>query len=450
MANFDPELIPPPSPRAVTRGKFFLYFFAILLIVGGSWLAQQPKVQATIIDWPRHSLWENIKILTTGDYKPLQGEAEGRINFLLLGQGGSKHDGPLLTDTIMIASLKPASGEVALLSIPRDLVVPIPNLGYRKINSANAIGEETGSGDGVKFTSQIISKALDIPIHYYVRLDFSGFAKAIDSIGGVPVEVKKGFTDSEYPSENNGTITISFEPGWQMMSGERALEFVRSRHGNNGEGSDFARAKRQQQLLFALKNKLLSPATFLNPTLTIKLYRSLSQALETNLDAQAAVRIAHILKSIDSQKIVHRVLDTSPGGLLHETIGLDGAYLLEPNVADYSELKKAAANIFDINSVAQENAKIIIENGTNQAGLAEATAQSLETQGFTIVEFKNATKRDFPSTLIYDYTSGSKTISRAILETLFHTKTTNLERGTADTNIDFRIIIGADRAIPKP
>ncbi len=443
----NPDLILSPSGAQAARGKFFFYALVILVAVVFVWLGRQPHVQATILDWPNHSLWENVKRLVGGSDKKLQGEDEDRINFLLLGQGGALHDGPYLTDTIILASLKPSTNQVALLSIPRDLSVEVPGHGFRKINSVNAFGEEAGPGKGAELATQVVGKIFNLPIHYYVRLEFNGFSKLIDQVGGVGVNVQHGFTDPEYPDNDDGYQTVTFNPGWQTMNGERALEYVRSRHGSNGEGSDFARSKRQEQVLLALKEKLLSPSTFLNPALVIKLYRTVSESLTTNLAADEAVQLAHLARKVSQENITSRVLDANPGGLLHETTGVDNAYLLLPNAGDYSELRALAQNLFEINRVEAEGAKVELQNGTPTTGLGEATALSLKAQGFNVVNVSNAAHQDFPHTLLYDYTGGGKTLTRGVLESLFHTQAVSLERGSSEP--DFRIILGADYVKPK-
>lgn len=204
MTTLNPQTILPPSAPAVTRGKFFLYALIIITFLGGGWLLQQPRVQVTIVEWNKYSLWENVKRLAGSEDLLLKGENEGRINFLILGQGGVVHDGPYLTDTIILASIKPDTKQVALLSLPRDLVVNIPSWGFKKINSANAYGEEKGTGQGAVLATEVVNKLVNLPIHYYIRLDFDGFKKIIDQIGGVSINIERSFTDNQFPTEKNG------------------------------------------------------------------------------------------------------------------------------------------------------------------------------------------------------------------------------------------------------
>jgi len=210
--------------------------------------------------------FEQIKHLLINPEKEIKGESDDRLNMLLIGIGGAGHPGSYLADTIIVASLKPSTKEVAFISIPRDLYVEIPDYGWRKINNAFAFGHGPDyPGGGEALLKEIVEDVTGLPIHYYARLDFEGFRKAIDDVGGIDIYVENSFTDYEYPDYNYGYQTISFKKGWEHMSGERALQFVRSRHGTSGEGSDFARSKRQQKVLFAVKERIFSINTFINP-----------------------------------------------------------------------------------------------------------------------------------------------------------------------------------------
>lgn len=429
------------------RGKFFLYFLLIILSVTAVWFIRQPRVQATIIDWPNHSLWDNVKRLVGADEKVLRGEAEGRINFLLLGQGGPGHSGPYLTDTIILASLDVKTKSIGLMSIPRDLAAKIPGYGFRKINNANAFGEQAGPGQGSQLSKQVVADTFGIPIHYYARLDFSGFVSIVNSLGGLPVNVEKSFVDNQFPASEDGPVkSIRFEAGWQLMSGETALDFVRSRHGTNDQGSDFARAKRQQLILLALKQKLLSPATFLNPRLAINLYKTFNASVDTDISAQEAVKLAHLLKDISADNIRHVVLDNSPTGYLKDSLGNEGAYLLVPKSGNYNDLKTLAQNLLENPELNTEKATLHLENGTGVTGLAETVADKLKLLGWDKIDFANAAKSDFQSSLLYDYTKGAKPVSRQNLEKYF-----NLIAAAPDANdpnneqYDFKLILGRDQ-----
>jgi len=196
----------------------------------------------------------------------------GRTNIVFLGVGGPGHEAPDLTDTIIFASVHLDSGKITLLTIPRDLWVPTMQ---SKINTAYHYGElrRPGSG-GITLAKASVSEVLGVPVHYAVVLNFSTFVQFIDHFGGLDVQVPVSFTDPRYPipgRENDlcggdpETLcryeTISFSQGLQHMNGDTALKFVRSRHADNDEGTDYARSRRQTEVIRALRSKLLSLAT---------------------------------------------------------------------------------------------------------------------------------------------------------------------------------------------
>lgn len=218
----------------------------------------------------------------------------GRTNILLLGIGGEGHEGSDLTDTIIIVSFDLAKKTVTLISIPRDLWSDDIQ---DKINSAYHYGEEKEEGGGLSLAASAIERIVGIPIHYSMVIDFSQFEKLIDYIGGIDVVVPVGFTDTTYPvvgKENDlceGDIsyacryqTVTFAEGLQHMDGKRALMYVRSRHADGEEGNDFARGRRQQDVLVAIKTKIFTLQPWYHPELSAALFEFFDNATKTNLD----------------------------------------------------------------------------------------------------------------------------------------------------------------------
>lgn len=403
------------------------------------------------------------RLMSSPDRK-LQGEESDRVNILLLGMGGEGHEGPFLTDTIMVASVKPSENKVALLSIPRDLLVPLPKVGWRKINSANAFGELDSPGRGADYTRTVLEGLLGIDIPYYVRVDFDGFRSVIDSVGGVDIHVDRKFTDHTYPTKNYGVQMVSFKEGWQTMSGDDALKFARSRHGSNGEGSDFARAKRQQKVITALKDKLLSVKTFRNPSTVANTMAALQSNIATNLQLGEILRLARVAQEIDRAGIMHKIVDNSAGSpLVDSTYG--GAYVLVPRNDDWSGLRTLAADIFTsakpeaappappvaAEAPAQAAAKLAkarveIQNGTGKSGQARVTATSLANAGFQVVKIGNADSFTYADSVIYDLTKGSRADDLEKLKNALGAAVTRktLPKGLADSTggVDFLVIIG--------
>ena len=351
--------------------------------------------------------------VSSGD-RMLKGEESDRINFLLLGIGGKGHDGPELSDTIIFGALQPSGGRVGLLSIPRDLAIPIPGYGWRKINHANYFGELEDPGRGAAYAANVIGDVLDQEMHYYVKVDFSGFEEFINALGGVEVYVERAFADTLYPTNDHFTKVVRFEEGWQHMDGETALVFARSRHGNNGEGSDFARSRRQQKILLSVKDKVFAASTFLNPKRVSDLVGTIRDNVETNLTTWEILRLSRWGGALKAEDVAHAVLDSGEESPLYET-DLNGAYVLLPDNDNWSGVRTLAANIlYDDPSTAPlvqgaapaSLVRLRIENGTSVNGLAFRTSQLLEGQGFEIVSLANASARDWDHTIIYDLSEG--------------------------------------------
>ncbi len=431
------------------RKKLFWLFFiiiGILFIVGCNTyrnysLAQWPN-EVTSYDLktlqPKNvGILQTVRNFIFHSDNILEGQKDDRINILLLGIGGAGHDGPYLSDTNIILSIKPSTNEVAMISIPRDLGVNIEKHGIRKINSADSFGEAQAAGSGGEFARQVFAKTFGMDIPYYARVDFSAFQEIVDEVGGVTVNVPRTFVDYEFPGPNFSYRTLNFEAGVQNMNGERALDFARSRHGNNGEGSDFARSRRQQLMISALKEKLLSVGTYTNPVLVQNILQSLSSHITTNLNFGQMMYLANLAKDAD-KNIKMLVLDNSETGYLKSYIADSGAYLLTPRTGSFDDINLAIQNVFDnthakiAQNLSAENksifptGKIQILNGTWRAGLAAKYQQDLQEKGFSTLPAANSPKRPIDATTIYVVNSK---ISNDILLALQKEITARIEKG---------------------
>ncbi len=260
-----------------------------------------------------------------------------RLNILLLGVGGENHDGPNLTDTIIVASISPQNDKVTLISLPRDFWVPDLRA---KINTAYTYGEEKKEGGGITLIQAVIEKITGLPIDYTLKIDFSGFVKAVDLLGGLEVEVERSFDDYEYPldgKENDpcdhseeelealATASsqleafpcryehIHFDKGIQHMDGTTALKFVRSRHAKGDEGSDFARSKRQEKIIKAFKDKAFSLQMFLNPGKFLDLYDVLKESIDTNIKEDEFDDFIRLMQKLQKAEIKSIAIDTGDG-----------------------------------------------------------------------------------------------------------------------------------------
>lgn len=442
------------------RGVLLTGLMLLLCILGGtavfSYYASQDENSGISHAWSSVSSltkFANFNHFTGGFGKQLNGEDE-RINILALGIGGAGHEGPQLADSLMLISIDPKQKQIALFSIPRDLVVSMEEYGIRKINNANAFGEEQQVGWGGEFTRRILEKTFDVPIQYYIRIDFAGFAKIIDAVGGVTVTVDHTFTDYRYPTLNKKYQTVSFQAGEQQMDGSTALMFARSRHSPmNNEGSDFARGKRQQKVLLALKNKITSREILLNPSKLSELLTLAKDNIITNVASWEVARFLSLMKDFDLSSIISVSFDDSPQGLLASSISPEGAYILEPQDGTFQKIREKVKTIFanldraNLNTLNAEHPVVSIKNGTAVEGLAMQTAKYLQTQGFIADFIGNASTRNASQTTIYDFTEGKKPESLRYLQGRFPKSTVSVTPTEERTNIpgsDFLIILGLD------
>lgn len=173
------------------------------------------------------------------------------LYILVLGVDRRAAGGDQNADVIIIAHLDLMTKRMAAVSLPRDLLVDIPEIGPDKINGSFNYGVLARPDDpvaGVVKVRDTIESLFGVPIDNYVLLDFHGFEDVVDSVGGVDINVPDAIHDEEYPTEDYGIEVVDFDPGMQHMNGDRALKYVRTRHGDSDDG----RRARQQQVLLAL------------------------------------------------------------------------------------------------------------------------------------------------------------------------------------------------------
>lgn len=385
----------------------------------------------------------------------LKGEGDGRINILLFGKGGPGHDGPDLTDTMLVFSIDPVNHTAALLSVPRDLWVNVSGYGDMKINAAypNAKYHITDSDPsasqradhtGITVAEQTVEQVLGIPIDYYAMVDFSGFQQAIDTVNGINVNVPEQLYDPTMAWQNNWNPILAHK-GAQKMNGNKALLYARSRE----TSSDFARTQRQRQIIVALEKKVFSIGTFSDPLKLAKLADEFGSHAETDMSIHDATRLYQILKGIDTSRTGSIGL-TDPG---HDLLTTDavGNQSVDRPIAGffrYSAIHNYVRNALKDGYIAKENAGIEVVNGTTKAGVATAEAKVLRSYGYRIAKVIDIPKKSpLKATQLIDLTKGSKKYTSHYLENRFHVATTKtlppgIRAHTATFKADFVIILG--------
>lgn len=402
----------------------------------------------------------------------LQGQTEGRTNFLIMGKGGAGHPGGQLTDTVIFASYRWSDQKMALISIPRDLYVPIAQGGGKnKINSAYAYGVQNFKDNpnaGPEITSQTVSGVLDQPVHYWTVVDFVGFKKLVDALDGITVNVEQAIDDPYYPAEyfkedkyvkteDYERFTIS--AGVQKMDGETALKFARSRETT----SDFDRAKRQQQVIAAIKEKALSVGVLANPKKVVEMLGVLGDHIRTNLSVAEMESLVSLARGLDTSKMITRVLDNKDDGFL--TNLSDGGYYLVPKDGNFKSIQEYVRNIFDENLVVaqkmpapqtpspaepagqvlgaiSEKVLVTIQNATGQPGTAKQFSELLAGAGFTIYGLTTAPE-PLNKTLIYVYAIDEDVqITQNLQNALPQARI--IRYPDPESPVDYRIILGQD------
>ena len=256
-----------------------------------------------------------------------------RVNILLLGVDRRPQEaGPCRTDTMIVVTVDPATNAAGMLSIPRDLYVEIPGYGLHRINEAHFKGDLGGyPGGGPALAKETVQYNLGIPVHYYIRVNFQGFRDIIDALGGITVEVEREIWDDRYPDENYGYMTIHIPAGVQQMDGEMALRYARTRH----NGSDFVRLRRQQEVLFAIREKALS--LDLVPRLP-ELFSTMGYTVDTDLGPEEVLALAQIARQIEKEDVKSAVIDeTMAVSVILPDTGANVLYPLRDKIAEVVE-----------------------------------------------------------------------------------------------------------------
>ncbi len=435
--------------------KIAFSFLTILVVVSVSFLAYILATGSKVFEG---GLKNNSSLLHAFTSESLKND-NGRTNILIIGRGGENHPGGLLTDSLMVMSIK--DEKAALVSIPRDLQVPIKNHNKNKINTAFSDGyndylstncktSKKKNSDaqcidgalsaGANLSKETVSNILDIPVHYYIMVDFEGFKNLIDSVGGVDINVEKAIYDPFYPDKNmKGYDPLKIKAGMQHMNGELALKYARSRETT----SDFDRAARQQQILSRLREKISQAGYLANPKKILELVNILGDHVRTDFSVNEIKSLSDTAKDVNKDKIIKKVLSNSGQDALLVDDSSTGIYYLKTKSGNFQNIQKFVANIFEENYVIEkaEDIRIEVINGTAKTGLAGKVANDLKNEGYKISSVSTSTQK-YKETTIFDYTKGSKKMTLVELKNRFGKNI--IEKIAANDSSDFTIILGDD------
>jgi LCP family protein required for cell wall assembly len=383
---------------------------------------------------------------------PVASPLVGGMNLLIVGvdeRAGHPEEG-VRSDTLIVVHLDALGRWASLLSIPRDSRVSLRDVGETKVNVAYGQGYANAEGyygpgttpqqGGMALTAQTVEQLLELPqrgqhIDAVAQINFDGFAKVIDALGGITIDVPRPIVDDAYPTPDFGTTRIEFAPGVQRMDGATALIYARTRHAD----SDFGRAERQQQVLRAIANELRQRGLLGQLRLAPRLLGGLEGAVTTTMPIarpDVLLGLAWLGSGLNPDELGQLRLSPETAPNYRE----EGSDLIwDPN-----DVRAVVDTFLTQPSEANEAATVQVLNGTEVGGLAGSKSGEIERQGFTMIAAGNAPSADIAKTIVYDLTGKPRT-SRRLAKLLGAELRQGAPEGVT-TSADIVVLLGKDQA----
>lgn len=351
----------------------------------------------------------------------LRGESSGRVNILVAGDSADDpgHSGAILTDSIMVVSLDTKNHTGFMLSIPRDLWVYVPGMNsYQKINAANTVSKFSAPGypsGGMGQLQQIVQNNLGIPIDYYALVNYSAFKDAVNSVGGITINVNSPDPRGLFDAYTN----LKLPNGEDNLNGQMALNLARAR-GDGAAGdvyygfpnSDFTRTMYQREMGVAILKKATSIGVVSNPLKISSLFNSFSNNVQTNLNLQNVLALDQLTKSLNLSQLGSYSYSSSVDGnnnplLIGYRDPKSGQDALIPTdgIGNFAGMKAYYQMLSSSNPVTKEDASVEILNGSNVTGLAKQVQESYQSKGISNVAIAD-TIGSYDTSLIVSNSNG--------------------------------------------
>jgi polyisoprenyl-teichoic acid--peptidoglycan teichoic acid transferase len=432
----------PPARRKLPRWLIYLLALIYLLLglISGQWAMH--NVIAFVSDLRDTTLAEIAAVIPWFSNEPDSIEIVGkeRITLMLLGiDSRPDQTDPGRADAIMLLTTDPFNHKASVLSIPRDLWVTIPGYGEGRINTALRLGEMSGNADGgTQLMEETLKKTLGLPVDYYAVVNFKGFEDFIDEIGGIEIDVPAAIQDDTYPTEDYGTMSITIPAGKQLMNGERALQYIRTRHGSD----DTIRMKRQQQVVVAIYNKLQSVNVAAKAP---KFMRLLNDNFKTNMQLQELITLGRLALKISPDKTSFFTFDDSS----FYRVNMEGSDVLVPDPPATEKLVQQFLSMPKPNATDSAPGagpiKVIIVNGSKIDGAEIKAAEMAKLAGYNILGTRVGDDRNHPHTIIFSHEARMDALPA--LAQMFKVSMENaLKVPHVGQEEDFTILLGDDFA----
>ena len=381
-----------------------------------------------------------------------------RINILFVGlRGGDplEADCPFCTDTLILLTVDPTTKTAGMLSIPRDMWVNIPGFGYSRINTAWSLGRGSKlPGGGPVLTMRTISHFIGVPVDYYVQVDFDTFIDIIDILGGVDVYNDETLLlDPVSHGKDFPKVKLTC-CGMRHLRGRVALAYARCRYVSQGcEDGDIGRARRQQKVIFAIRDKILNPENFPNLLAQApELYNTFSEGIHTNMSLDDAIKLAVLMRDIPKEDIRNAVIDNSMIQLDNAVLGGQNASIIRPIPAKIRILRdqifttsgplSPMAQGYPTDLMQADHARIRILNGTSTPELDTRTGSYLSQLGMLVTEYGDTKASSRTTITLY---SPKLYALRYLMDTFGITRSGQmLIKPDPSQTVDIEIQLGAD------
>ncbi|MDD3066910.1 MAG: LCP family protein [Candidatus Gracilibacteria bacterium] len=393
--------------KAATAIRWTLVTIGIFLVF---------QMVSGVFAWVSGGSITDLVWLLAGD---LAQDTQKDTNFLIMGIGGRDHSGADLTDVFMVASYNHDLKTLTMLSIPRDFYTEASDrLGMRVNRIYDHEKEKTGDSKvALEAAAEVASRITNVPIHYYIKLDFEAFKDMVDALGGVKVTVTDKIDDPYFPCDNLiDYCPFKILPGFYNMDGKTALKYSRSRETT----SDFDRAARQQKVIEAIREKALEEGILTNPKKLRDLYGIFEERVETNLQWREILALGKIANEFNKQNLAQFVLNNEKnqtGGLLYSPNREDygGASVLIPQGENLNNIHLFTQVLFNHPRVAIDQIPIEVLNASGRSGIAEKVAYDLNRYALNTEKINNYPGEDIPHTKIFYYDAATATETLGVL-----------------------------------
>lgn len=383
-------------------------------------------------------------------YEPLKTDDNGRTNILAFGtsgynmngdEGNGTHDGAQLTDSIMVISLDQETGDLAMLSLPRDLKVSRTCTATSKVNELYWCNnmDNTDEQAGAEALMEEVSDILGIDFQYFAHLNWGSLIQIVDTLGGINVTLDEDISDY-------GWTGAVFKAGTEYtIDGEQALGLARARHGT--ESGDFSRGASQQKILIGIKDKLHEKN--LSITELTDLAGTLGDNLRTNFSVEELKTLAHLTSDFDFNNIRQiSLIDPEP---LMTTGTINGiSYVLPAGGAGYyTKIQSYVAKMLSSDPRDREDASILVLNGTDTPGLASTEQATLESEGYNNIDSNNAPAGEYTDQYTLYYLTDTAPETKKLLEAKYNITAKPIDELPAGVNTyyDFVLIIGDETTV---